>query len=182
MARVAKSSLLKPATTAPDPAERDLTDRMIDHIMSTIDREHLVLSSPRSFQASVQREDLSYRTKSIEPDRDFSFEGIRVGVRKGLIFLFKPIEPAEYIMMELNQDAAFGLYPELEPVLVDALGFSVATDRPSFNEAKIAWTNKARAARNKERREREKALQAEKEAEEKKLIAENESNPAWGSW
>jgi hypothetical protein len=172
--RKRRGALTNSPPTAPDkPGLSPGAEALLDRLKTLANGQIWTLVAP--FQMAVMEETkegtVDYRTRSIEPDTEFTLKGARYGAKGQVIFEFEPIEPG-IVQAELGQDKVFTAFPELEAAVIKALGFTP--------EAGVTWGS-AMASFEKEadRRHAEEVKRA-KEAE-KKAIADNYAhNPLYG--
>jgi hypothetical protein len=125
---------------------------------------------------SAKKPDGTYRTVPLAGTEEFTFSGMYVGKRGGMIFTFTPIDPT-YTAFEFPADKVFTSVPALEHMVIKALGGNVDAvfDRPGEGYA---------AALSQFRAKHRKVVVAEKKAEQVAKIEENverqKANPLWG--
>ena len=107
----------------------------------------------------------AYKTRPLVGDEEFLLEKIRMGARKQVIFVMKPMDARDYEAAEFDEKIVFKAFPELEETVCTWLEGSQTT----------FWLKEKTAFVRRKLNE----IQAAKDADESGKYAEN---PMWGSF
>lgn len=107
----------------------------------------------------------AYKTRPLVGDEEFLLEKIRVGQRKQVIFVMKPMDARDYEAAEFDEKLVFKAFPDLEAIACGWLDSS----------AGLSWPREKAAFVRRKLNE----IQAAKEADESGKYSDN---PMWGSF
>jgi hypothetical protein len=115
MARTARL-LRKPEDVLIDTLKKAITDGVLKELVNEV-------QAPCKMQA--RRPNGEYRTASVNGGDEFMFSGARLHKNGSkVIFELKPVDPSgEFEQYELDDTKVFAAFPEVESLVVRALGF-----------------------------------------------------------
>lgn len=118
------------------------------------------------FATAVLLQDGNYKNKTVMPENELLFKGMRQGQRSAFLFEFEPVDALEFKQVEFEEKKVFLAMPEFERALVSALGFY---EDETWAQAKHKFVIARRAE-----------AEAEKELAEIEQKAKNAEDPSWG--
>ena len=133
--------------SAVEPAplnEEGTRQALIDAVVSALLAKEIVVTVRGPFMTAVMMNDSNYKNKTIMPETELIFKGMRAGARSNFIFEFEPIEATEYQKVEFAENKMFQAVPTFEAQLVNALGFY---DEMSWQLAKAKYVKTLAAER-----------------------------------
>jgi len=200
MARRARRTARVSSKPEIDGAPEDLLEKntkasLIAKITSTEAFKAIAFETKSMFTAPVKMADGKYKQKPIEQGDDFTLSGMRVGSRGQFIFEFMPIDPKDYVQMELDESKVFGVFEGLEAMIIKAMGLipapKLAGERPyeqayEWPEGSQHWLRNERKRLLREQRDEEEAFKKSEEEKAETARKEKElaysANPLYGSW
>lgn len=164
---------------------------MVDAIKEAVDNgvlRELLLEIEAPIQMQARRaKDGQYRTVAVSRGDEFFPAGARVGADGSqIIFEFTPVDPnGEYDQYELNDAKVWGAFPELESLVIRALGFEAkdCDDQPvRFWQIKPKFAERAEELRKKAEAEAKAEEERKKKAAEAKERDHYANHPLYGAW
>jgi hypothetical protein len=200
MARRARRTARVSSKPETDEAPEDLLEKnskasLIATIMNTKGIKAIAFEAKSMFTTPVKMADGKYKQKPIDQGDDFTLSGMRVGSRGQFIFEFLPIDPKDYVQMELDESKVFAVFEGFEAMVVKAMGLipapKLAGERPyeqayEWPEGSKHWLRNERKRLLREQRDEEEAFKRTEEEKLEKARKEQElaysANPLYGSW
>jgi len=152
--------------------ETNPSQQIIDKVTAHLKAVDGVFTLKAPIMATLLMVDGKYKNKNLAGGTEFLFSGVREGVRSQFIFEFEPVDSQPFKQMELDEKKVFDTFPDLEPMLCHALGYSEDTGWPSAKRKFVA-------AAKREIEKAKKEEQAKAEAETAAVYADDDT---WGSW